>query len=144
MLLWRNRTPNMPESNTTQSRSHEWIDQRSLAMGRAIAGNVRAQPALFQIAKDNLKRWIQQRQPDVPIVLQEWQEILTQWPVEKIPKSTRKKGQNLKLIDRAAHLTFRANLQHVLNGKAEVTRNYVRFLPHPRRLTCGSKANNWN
>jgi hypothetical protein len=74
----------MPESNTTQSRSHEWIDQRSLAMGRAIAGNVRAQPALFQIAKDNLKRWIQQRQPDVPIVLQEWQEILTQWPVEKI------------------------------------------------------------
>src|ERR1039458_4284314 len=84
MLLWRNRTPNMPESNTTQSRSHEWIDQRSLAMGRAIAGKVRAQPALFQIAKDNLKRWIQQRQPDVPIVLQEWQEILTQWPVEKI------------------------------------------------------------
>ena len=74
----------MPESNTTQSRSHEWIDQRSLAMGRAIAGKVRAQPALFQIAKDILKRWIQQRQPDVPIVLQEWQEILTQWSVEKI------------------------------------------------------------
>src|ERR1035438_3228911 len=60
------------------------------------------------------------------------------------PKSTRKKGQNLKLIDRAAHLTFRANLQHVLNGKAEVTRNYVRFLPHPRRLTCGSKRINTN
>lgn len=84
MLWWRNRTPNMPEINTTQSRSHEWIDQRSLAMGRAIAGKVRAQPALFQIAKDNLKRWIQQRQPDVPIVLQEWQEILMQWLVEKI------------------------------------------------------------
>ena len=74
----------MPESNKTQSRSHEWIDQRSLAMGRAIAGKVRAQPALLQIAKDNLKRWMQQHQPDVPLVLNEWQEILTQWPIERV------------------------------------------------------------
>ena len=84
MLLWRNTIPNMPESNKTQSRSHEWIDQRSLAMGRAIAGKVRAQPALLQIAKDNLKRWMQQHQPDVPLVLNEWQEILTQWPIERV------------------------------------------------------------
>jgi uncharacterized repeat protein (TIGR01451 family) len=36
------------------------------------------------------------------------------------PKSTRKKGQNLKLIDRVAPLTFRANQQHVLNHECPV------------------------
>ena len=38
------------------ARGHLRIDQRSLAMHRAIADKLRANPALLQIARDNLKR----------------------------------------------------------------------------------------
>jgi hypothetical protein len=65
-------------------RTHEWIDQRSLALDRAIAQKLRAQPGLFHRAKTTLERWIQQRQPSVPSVLLEWREILDCWPLEKV------------------------------------------------------------
>jgi hypothetical protein len=38
-------------------RGHQRIDQRSLALHRAIAEKLRADPALMQIAHDNLDRW---------------------------------------------------------------------------------------
>ena len=64
--------------------SHEWIDRRSLAMGKAIAAKLRVQPSLLQIAKDNLDRWMADMEPEVPLVLREWDSIVTQWPLEKI------------------------------------------------------------
>jgi hypothetical protein len=36
---------------------HQRIDQRSLALHRAIAGKLRANPALLEIARENLNRW---------------------------------------------------------------------------------------
>jgi len=66
------------------TRTHEWIDQRSLALDKAIVQKLLVQPALLHRAKDNLQRWIQQRQPTVPQVLLEWQEILDTWPFERI------------------------------------------------------------
>jgi len=66
------------------ARTHEWIDQRSLALDKAIALKLRVEPDLLQRAKDNLQRWIQQRQPGVPEALLEWKEILDTWPFEKI------------------------------------------------------------
>jgi hypothetical protein len=36
---------------------HQRIDQRSLALHRAIAEKLRADPSLIQIAHDNLDRW---------------------------------------------------------------------------------------
>jgi hypothetical protein len=66
------------------SRSHEWIDQRSLALDRAIADKLRAEPALLQRAKDTLQHWIHQRKPAVPKALDEWEKILTAWPLEEI------------------------------------------------------------
>ena len=65
-------------------RSHEWIDQRSLALDRAIAQKLLRQPELLQCAKKTLQNWIKQRQPEVPPVMLEWQEILDSWPLEKI------------------------------------------------------------
>ena len=65
-------------------RSHEWIDQRSLAFDRAIAGMIRAQPDLLHHAQAVLDRWMQQRQPAVPPALLQWHEILSRWPLEKI------------------------------------------------------------
>jgi hypothetical protein len=41
-------------------------------------------PELLGKAKTTLARWIQQREPDVPAVLGEWQNILETWPLEKI------------------------------------------------------------
>ena len=37
--------------------SHERIDQRSIAMHRAIAEKLRANPALLEIARENITRW---------------------------------------------------------------------------------------
>lgn len=41
----------------TELRGHERIDQRSIAMHRAIAEKLRANPALLEIARENIARW---------------------------------------------------------------------------------------
>jgi hypothetical protein len=66
------------------ARTHEWIDQRSLAFDVAIANMIRAQPDLVHRAQVTLDRWIEQCQPTVPPVLLQWREILDCWPLEKI------------------------------------------------------------
>lgn len=57
-------------------RSHQWIDQRSLALDRLIADKVVARPALLQHAIQIVNRWIDQRRPDPPAVLLEWRAFL--------------------------------------------------------------------
>lgn len=59
------------------SRTHEWIDARSLALARATAEKLRRDPARFVVVVENLQRWRQQMQP-WPAALQEWADILTQ------------------------------------------------------------------
>jgi hypothetical protein len=41
----------------TELRGHERIDQRSIAIHRAIAEKLRASPALLEIARENIARW---------------------------------------------------------------------------------------
>ena len=41
----------------TVLRGHQRIDRRSLALHRAIAEKLREQPALMEIARENLERW---------------------------------------------------------------------------------------
>ena len=65
-------------------RSHEWIDERSLALGRQVAGKLRADPLLLGRARATLDRWLAQRASAAPAVLREWQEILSRWPLERI------------------------------------------------------------
>jgi len=38
--------------------SHERLDRRSLAMHRLIADKIRAEPELFEIASQNIERWM--------------------------------------------------------------------------------------
>ena len=57
-------------------RSHEWIDQRSLALDRAVVEKLRAEPALVDRARQTLGRWLEQRRAAVPPVLLEWRERL--------------------------------------------------------------------
>lgn len=76
--------PRVDPEPPKRSRTHEWIDQRSLALDRAIAQRLRAQPDLLERAKTTLERWIEQREPSVPRVLLEWREILNDWSLERI------------------------------------------------------------
>lgn len=57
---------------------HGVHDEISLEMGRRIAARLREQPALLQIARDNLARWLRQN-ADAPALVRcyrEWQAIL--------------------------------------------------------------------
>jgi hypothetical protein len=61
---------------------HQRLDQRSLALHRAIADKLRADPALLGVAYDNLDRWSQQKGRSQPY-LDAWREILNR-PLEEI------------------------------------------------------------
>ncbi|HEY2013683.1 MAG TPA: hypothetical protein VGH38_09300 [Bryobacteraceae bacterium] len=56
-------------------RGHQRIDQRSLALHRAIAEKLRRHPELLDIARDNLHRWSQARGRSQPY-WDAWAEIL--------------------------------------------------------------------
>ena len=56
---------------------HEVHDEVGLEMGRRVAARLGEQPALLQIARDNLARWL--RQNDAPALIRcyrEWMAIL--------------------------------------------------------------------
>jgi hypothetical protein len=57
-------------------RGHQRIDQRSLALHRAIAEKLRAEPALMAIALDNIERWSRTGGRSQPY-WDAWREILT-------------------------------------------------------------------
>jgi hypothetical protein len=76
-------SPKLPPA-LRKTRTHEWVDQRSLALSQAIAIKLRAHPELLEVPKTNLKRWIQRQLPDVPKVMLEWQDILDYWPIDRI------------------------------------------------------------
>jgi hypothetical protein len=57
-------------------RGHERLDQRSLALHRAIAEKLRAHPELIAIAKENLERWSATEDPRSRRYSEAWQEIL--------------------------------------------------------------------
>lgn len=79
-------------------RSHQWIDGRSLALHEEVARLLEEQPELLAKAKSNLARWIQQRLPDVPAVMQEWQSILDTWPIEQILALLRSPDENARRL----------------------------------------------
>ena len=57
------------------SKSHQRLDQRSLAFHRLISERVRKQPRLLDIARDNVARW-QKRPAAGSTYLVEWERIL--------------------------------------------------------------------
>lgn len=73
-------------------RSHDWIDARSLALDARIADKLAAQPSVLDRARATLRRWIAQRDPDVPAVFREWEQILNQASREAIQELLRRDG----------------------------------------------------
>ena len=62
-------------------RSHQWIDQRSLALREAVAAKLEAHPQLLDVARRNLERWLQ-RNPATAV--REWRSILDSTPLADV------------------------------------------------------------
>jgi hypothetical protein len=56
--------------------SHQMIDERSLAFGRAIAEKLQSHPEFIDRARQTLQRWMITASPRVRPTLQEWLTIL--------------------------------------------------------------------
>jgi hypothetical protein len=62
-------------------RSHQWIDDRSLALHSAVASKLEARPELLVVARQNLRRWLNAR----PVAaLLEWQDLLDRAPLTDV------------------------------------------------------------
>jgi hypothetical protein len=59
-------------------RDHTWIDERSRALHVRVAEKLRANPALIDVAKENITRWERLRGPDP--ALDEWKELIAAKP----------------------------------------------------------------
>jgi hypothetical protein len=62
-------------------RSHQWIDQRSLALHEAVAAKLEAHPQLLEVARQNLEHWLQ-RNPAT--ALRDWRRILDSTPLADV------------------------------------------------------------
>ncbi len=55
---------------------HRLIDQRDLALGRAIAAKLKADPRFVEKAKATVRRWREMCSKDVQSTLKEWADAL--------------------------------------------------------------------
>ena len=62
--------------NSASMTRHESIDQRSVALGRAIAVRLEAEPELMEMASANLDRWEKTCSSGVKPALVEWRSAL--------------------------------------------------------------------
>ena len=68
-------------SYTQLVRSHEWIDQRSLALHEAVAAKLEADPTLLNVARVNLHRWLS---TSARPALIEWRQVLDAMPLPQL------------------------------------------------------------
>lgn len=81
-------------------RGHERNDQRSLALHRAIAEKLRSNPALMEIARDNLERWstaVRHSQP----YWDAWREVL-RLPFSEILEVMLEEGERMTAMRQAS------------------------------------------
>ncbi len=71
----------MADFLSAQMRSHEWIDERSLALHEAVAAKLEAEPQLLKVARANLKRWLA---AGSSAPLREWQRLLDTLPLPQL------------------------------------------------------------
>jgi CBS-domain-containing membrane protein len=77
----RFREERQPSDYTVGVRSHQWIDQRSLALHEAVAAKLEAHPQLLDVARQNLERWLQQ---NPATAVREWRRILDSTPLPEV------------------------------------------------------------
>ncbi|MBI4904594.1 MAG: hypothetical protein HY820_13215 [Acidobacteria bacterium] len=75
---------------------HERIDQRSIAMHRAIAEKLLANPGLLNVAKENLERWMPTSGRSRPY-MDAWREILSM-PLEDIARMIQEDTERMRAL----------------------------------------------
>ena len=70
-----------PHGYTVAVRSHQWIDQRSLALHEAVAAKLEAHPQLLDLARQNVERWLLHSSA---AALREWRGILDSVPLTDV------------------------------------------------------------
>jgi hypothetical protein len=78
------------------SGGHQRIDERSLALHRAIAEKLRGRPDLLEIARENLNRWHDQAGRCRPY-LDEWRRILD-CPLEDVLAMIVQEGERMTAL----------------------------------------------
>jgi type II secretory pathway component PulL len=71
-------------------RTHEWIDQRSLALHQAVATRLEARPELLEVARANLERWLASSSG---ATLREWRRLLDSLPLPELLALLRSSGE---------------------------------------------------
>ncbi len=72
---------------SAELRGHERIDQRSIALHRAIAEKLRGKPEVLEIAHRNLERWMAVETRSMPY-FQAWKQLLARPFAELLPLLT--------------------------------------------------------
>ena len=96
-------------------RSHEWIDERSLALHEAVAARLEAEPQLLEVARANLKRWLAARPA---AALREWQRLLDSLPLPQLVqllRSPEEEAARLRQSSPFAGILSRAERQAILS-----------------------------
>lgn len=73
--------------------NHLRIDERSIALHRAIARKLIASPELVEVALGNIRRWLEQGSGSA-LYLREWNDIL-QKPIEEIAELIVSKSEHM-------------------------------------------------
>ena len=102
---------------------HQRIDQRSIALHRAIAAKLRANPELIAIALDNLDRWTPTLPRSRPY-FERWREILHR-PLAEILELLTEESEQMNALRQAT--PFAGIREH-----AERWAIYERFKPEGR------------
>lgn len=111
---------------------HTRLDERSLALHRFIAGKIRANPALLDKARANLRRW--QESDDSPsLAFAEWAQILT-GPVDQVAQFLVERSERaLRLRQSSPFCGILTEAERRAVYESHSTRTY-----HPRREQhCG-------
>ncbi len=79
-------------------RSHEWIDQRSLALDRLIADKLERRPDLLQVAHQNLERWITESRGRPLRAHLEWRDLLARTPLPELLRLLRSETEEARRL----------------------------------------------
>lgn len=84
---------------SARSQGHLRLDERSLALHRAIADKLRSDPGLLEIARENLRRWSQQNGRSQPY-WDAWLELLN-GPFEALLAALVEPGERMTAMRQA-------------------------------------------
>src|ERR1035438_10384593 len=94
------RPPGYHETMSVACGGHQRIDQRSLALHRAIADKLRADPSLVEVARENLDRWSRQNGRSQPY-WDAWRALLNS-PLEDLLARMVEESEAMTAIDRSS------------------------------------------